>query len=64
MRSRVDRVLRPGRNAKEIKVGFFCPLSGAVAVYGNESLAAARFALDEIARSKLLGLRHDNPYSR
>ncbi|GGC66297.1 ABC transporter substrate-binding protein [Chelatococcus reniformis] len=41
--------------AKDIKVGYFCPLSGPVAVYGNESLEAARFALDEIARSKMLG---------
>lgn len=41
--------------AREIKVGFFCPLSGAVAVYGNDSLEAAKFALDEIAKSKILG---------
>ncbi|MGU3663498.1 ABC transporter substrate-binding protein [Methylobacterium sp. A49B] len=41
--------------AREIKVGFFCPLSGAVAVYGNDSLEAAKVALDEIAKSKMLG---------
>ncbi len=41
--------------AAEVKVGYFCPLSGAVAVYGNESLEAAKFALDEIASTKYLG---------
>ena len=41
--------------AKEIKIGFFCPLSGAVAVYGNDSLEAAKVALEEIAKSKMLG---------
>lgn len=41
--------------AREIKVGFFCPLSGAVAVYGNDSLEAAKVALEEIAKSKMLG---------
>lgn len=41
--------------AEEVKVGYFCPLSGAVAVYGTESLAAAQFALDEIAATGFLG---------
>lgn len=41
--------------AKEIKVGFFCPMSGAVAVYGNDSLRAIQFALDEMARNGTLG---------
>jgi branched-chain amino acid transport system substrate-binding protein len=42
-------------SAKEIKVGFFCPLSGAVAVYGNDSLKAAQFALEEIVQKRSLG---------
>lgn len=41
--------------AKEIKVGFFCPMSGAVAVYGNDSLRAIQFALDEMAKNGTLG---------
>jgi branched-chain amino acid transport system substrate-binding protein len=41
--------------AEEIKVGFFGPMSGPVAVYGTESLAGARFALDEIKSKGLLG---------
>lgn len=41
--------------AAELKVGFFGPLSGPVAVYGTESLAGTQFALEEIARSKMLG---------
>lgn len=41
--------------AKEIKVGFFCPMSGAVAVYGNDSLRAIQFALDDMAKSGALG---------
>lgn len=44
-----------GASAEEIKVGFICPLSGAVAVYGSESLEAAKFALAEIEASKFLG---------
>lgn len=47
--------LASAAQSKEIKVGYFCPMSGAVAVYGNDSLKAAQFALDEIAKSKLLG---------
>ncbi len=41
--------------AEEIKVGFFGPMSGPVAVYGTESLAGARFALDEIKSKGILG---------
>ena len=41
--------------SKEIKVGFFGPLSGSAAVYGTESLAGAQFALDEIAKKGMLG---------
>src|SRR5690606_9300545 len=41
--------------AEEIKVGFFGPMSGPVAVYGTESLAGAQFALAEIEASGLLG---------
>lgn len=41
--------------AAEVKVGFFCPMSGAVAVYGNDSLRAAQFALDEMQKSGALG---------
>ncbi len=41
--------------AKEVKVGYFCPMSGAVAVYGNDSLKAAQYALDEIAQKKFIG---------
>ncbi|QTL04756.1 ABC transporter substrate-binding protein [Aquabacter sp. L1I39] len=41
--------------AKEIKVGFFCPMSGAVAVYGNDSMRAIQFGLDEMAKSGALG---------
>lgn len=48
-------LLASAAQSKEIKVGYFCPMSGAVAVYGNDSLKAAQFALDEIAKSKLLG---------
>ena len=42
-------------HAEEYKVGFFGPLSGPVAVYGSESLAGTRFALEEIAKSGMLG---------
>ena len=42
-------------NARTYDVGFFGPLSGPVAVYGTESLAGARFALEEIEASGLLG---------
>lgn len=42
-------------SAEEYKVGFFGPLSGPVAVYGTESLAGTRFALEEIAKNGLLG---------
>jgi len=41
--------------AADIKVGFFGPMSGPVAVYGTESLAGAQFALDEISASGMLG---------
>lgn len=41
--------------AAELKVGFIGPLSGGAAVYGNEPLEAARFALDEIHKSGALG---------
>jgi len=41
--------------AADIKVGFFGPMSGPVAVYGTESLAGAQFALEEIEASKMLG---------
>ena len=41
--------------AAEHRVGFFGPLSGPVAVYGTESLAGTRFALEEIAASGMLG---------
>ena len=41
--------------AADIKVGFFGPMSGPVAVYGTESLAGAQFALDEITASGMLG---------
>ena len=41
--------------AAELKVGFFGPLSGPVAVYGTESLAGTQFALEEIHRNKMLG---------
>jgi branched-chain amino acid transport system substrate-binding protein len=41
--------------AKEIKVGLIGPMSGPVAVYGTETLAAAEFALAEIHASGLLG---------
>jgi branched-chain amino acid transport system substrate-binding protein len=40
---------------KEIKVGLIGPLSGPVAVYGTETLAAAEFALAEIHASGMLG---------
>jgi branched-chain amino acid transport system substrate-binding protein len=42
-------------SAAELKIGFFGPLSGPVAVYGTESLAGTQFGLEEIARDKLLG---------
>ncbi|MES2786067.1 MAG: ABC transporter substrate-binding protein [Pseudomonadota bacterium] len=42
-------------HAEVFKVGFFGPLSGPVAVYGSESLAGTRFALEEIAKSGMLG---------
>lgn len=41
--------------AKEIKIGFFCPMSGTVAVYGNDSMRAIQFGLDEMAKSGALG---------
>lgn len=44
-----------GAHAAEHRVGFFGPLSGPVAVYGTESLAGTRFALEEIAASGMLG---------
>ena len=40
--------------ASEVKVGYFCPLSGPTAVYGTETLAGARFALGLIAANKML----------
>jgi len=41
--------------AETYDVGFFGPLSGPVAVYGTESLAGTRFALEEIEASGMLG---------
>jgi branched-chain amino acid transport system substrate-binding protein len=41
-------------SAAELKIGYFGPLSGPVAVYGTESLAGVQFALDEIARSGMI----------
>lgn len=41
--------------AAEIKVGFVGPLSGPVAVYGSEPLAASRIAVEEINASGMLG---------
>lgn len=41
--------------AEEVKVGFFGPMSGPVAVYGTESLEGAKFALAEIEKTGLLG---------
>lgn len=44
-----------GASADTIKIGFIGPLSGSVAVYGSEPLEAARFALEEIHASGMLG---------
>ena len=41
--------------AETYKLGFFGPLSGPVAVYGSESLNGTKFALEEIAKSGMLG---------
>jgi branched-chain amino acid transport system substrate-binding protein len=46
-------ILSPA-SAAELKVGYFGPMSGPVAVYGTESLAGAQFALEEIAKSGML----------
>ncbi|MDO8301057.1 ABC transporter substrate-binding protein [Lacisediminimonas sp.] len=40
--------------AAELKIGYFGPLSGPVAVYGTESLAGVNFALEEIARNGMI----------
>lgn len=41
--------------AETIRIGVIGPLSGPVAVYGTEPLAAARFAVEEINASGMLG---------